>query len=324
MKPNPFSRVLNKFMSNWDDLSPSLKTEISAQLETGATPYEAVAIVFKKHDLREKLAKWIADACIGGAEKGGVSFTSNLTGRNYFLGKVFEKDGVNLSARVTKLKFQDDVVSTIHANLVNGGRFDKLVKEISSYTTEETLPKGLVELERSARRVIAGNTSEFKDFQKTLAREKAAALRAMDDGNETVLKRSYMRLVKAAENLKADGLDKAVENAIDQKAKSAAFRIAHTETARAYGIGVRTAASNDEDCTGIEWTLSGAENHCDDCEELDGEIFPVDQLPEYPAHPHCSCILSLYYGPEDMLSEKDVGDTDDETIPDELLVNDEE
>ena len=102
MKPNPFSRVLNKFMSNWDDLSPSLKTEISAQLETGATPYEAVAIVFKKHDLREKLAKWIADACIGGAEKGGVSFTSNLTGRNYFLGKVFEKDGVNLSARVLR------------------------------------------------------------------------------------------------------------------------------------------------------------------------------------------------------------------------------
>jgi SPP1 gp7 family putative phage head morphogenesis protein len=323
MKPNPFSRVLNKFMSNWDDLSPDLKVEISAQLDRGVAPYEAVSVVFKKHGLREKLKDWIADACIGGAEKGGVTFTSNLVGRNYFLEKSFDKDGLSLSARVTKLKFQDDVASTIHSNLVNQDRFDKLVKEISQYTTKEDLPKGLIELERSARRVIAGNTEEFQEFKKILSREKAAALRALDDGNETALKRSYVRLTKAAEKLDADGLDKAVEYAIDQKAKSAAFRIAHTETARAYGMATKTMAANDEMCTGIEWTLSSAENHCDDCDDLDGEIFPIDGLPEYPAHPHCSCILTPFYGPEDQVSDPDE-EPDDSTIPVELLANDED
>ncbi len=322
-KPNPFSRVLNTFLSKWDDLSPDLKAEISVELDAGVAPFVAVSEVFKRHGLREKLKEWIADSCLGAAEKGGCTFTSNITGRYFFLEKSFSPDGITLSERVTQLKFQDDVVSTIQANLHNGERFGKLVNNISQYSTEESLPKGLLELEKSARKVIAGDTSEFQVFKKILAEEKSKALRALQDGNETVLKRSYVRLIKAAEKLNAEGLNKAVENAIDQKAKSAAFRIAHTETARAYGTAVKTQAKNDPDCTGIEWNLSSSEGHCEDCEDLDGQIFPIDKLPEYPAHPHCSCNLTLYYGDESQLSDERY-ETDDTTIPTELLVNDEE
>ena len=321
---NPFVRMLNTFQDNWEDLAPDLKDEISVELEKDVSPLLAVETVFKRHHLSDKLKQWISEACINAAEKGGVKFASDLTARHFFLNEVFEMDGKSLSSRVTKMAFKDDVVSTIQANLNSGERFGKLVTNLSQYTTEEKLPKGLLELEQQARRVMAGDVEAFTDFQKVLNQERSVAMSAIHDGDETVLKRSYLRLVNAAEKLQEDGLNAAVENAIDQKARSAAFRIAHTETARAYGMGVKTRADMDEDCTGIEWDLSSAENHCEICEDLDGQVFPVDELPEYPAHPHCSCVLSLYYGNKSELSDTDKYETDDTTIPEEMLVDDEE
>ena len=323
MKPSPFKRYADAFGDKWDALSPRLQTEILAEIDAGNPPVVAVGIVFKRNNIKEKLSDWISDGCIAAAEAGGVKFVSELTGRYYFLEKVFNADGVSLSNRVTSLKLQDDVVSTLQAHIVSQGRFNNLVTNLSEYSTEEPLRKGILELERQARRVMAGDVESFDEFKKTLAREKAVALSAIHDGDETVLQRAYLRVVKAAEKLNVASLDKAVENAIDQKARSAAFRIAQTEMAHAYGLAVKTDAASDPDCTGIEWTLSSAENHCDECEELDGNIYPVDELPEYPAHPHCSCHLDKYYGDEENVTGKS-DNPDDETIPEELLMESED
>jgi SPP1 gp7 family putative phage head morphogenesis protein len=312
--------MLNTFQDNWNDLSDNLKEQISMELDNGLTPFQAVSKVFKRNGLRDKLKLWISDACVAAAEKGGVQFASNLVGRNFFLSKSFAPDGVTLSSRVTRLEFQDDVVSTIQANLKAQEQFGRLVSKISQYSTEEDLPKGLRELESQARKVMAGDVGAFNDFNKVLKHEKAVALRAIDDGNETPLKRSYLRLTKAAEKLNEDGLNAAVENAVEQKARSAAFRIADTEVARAYGSAVRTKADRDPECTGIQWSISSSERVCEDCEDLDGKVFAKDDLPEYPFHPHCQCILDLYYGDTSDLEDHDL-DTDDSTIPDELLMD---
>jgi SPP1 gp7 family putative phage head morphogenesis protein len=324
MKPNPFVRYTAAFSAKWDGLSPTLQDEIRAELDKGFPPVVAVQTVFERHNLKQKLGEWISEGCVSAAQAGGVSFASDLTGRYFFLEKSFDMTGVSLSQRVTQLKFQENVVSTIQANLASQGRFNTLVTDLSQYTTEETLPKGLLELERQARRVMSGDVEAFDEFQTTLSHERSVALSALEDGNETVLKRSYARLVDAAEKLNDKGLDAAVEEAIDQKARSAAFRIAHTEMARAYGMAVKTDAKNDPECVGVEWTLSSAENHCDDCEEMDGKVFAVDEVPPYPLHPHCSCHLDKYYGDPENLEDMGGEETDDATIPDELLTNGEE
>jgi hypothetical protein len=324
MKPSPFARVMNVFNSSWEDLAPDLQSEILALVERGVSPVKAVQSVFKSHNLVDKLKLWISTACVDAAENGGVKFVSDLVGRNFFLNKAFQPDGVSLSKRVTKMAFQKDVVSEIQSNLDNEERFGTLVTNLAEYTTEEELPQGLLELERMARKVMAGDVEAFDDFNKVLKREKATALRAIKSGDETPLKRSYLRITKAADRLNEAGLDSAVDRAINQKARAAAYRIAHTETARAYGAAVRTEANNDEDCVGIMWDLSSGEGHCEECEELDQQIFPVDELPEYPAHPHCSCNLSKFYGDKSELTTKDFGDTDDSTIPNDLLLDTED
>jgi SPP1 gp7 family putative phage head morphogenesis protein len=314
--------MLNTFQDNWNDLTPSLKEQIAVELDNGSTPFQAVSTVFKRNGLSDKLKLWISEACVAAAEKGGVQFTSNLVGRHFFLAESFAPDKITLSQRVTRLEFQDDVVSTIQANLKAQEQFGRLVSKISQYSTEEDLPKGLRELERQARKVMAGDVEAFNDFAKVLKHEKAVALRAIDGGNETPLKRSYLRLTNAAEKLNEDGLNAAIENAVEQKARSAAFRIADTEVARAYGTAVRTKADQDSECTGIQWSISSSERVCDDCEELDGKIFAKDDLPQYPLHPHCQCILDLFYGDVSELEDHDM-ETDDSTIPDDILMNDE-
>jgi hypothetical protein len=319
VRPSPFKRYADAFGARWDAISPELQQEILADIAAGKPPAIAVKVVFERHGIKEKIADWIAEGCLESAAAGGVKFASDLTGRFYFLNKTFNADSISLSERVTQLKFQDTVVSTLQANLASQDQFSRLVTDLAKYTTEEDLPQGLLELERQARRVMSGDVEAFDEFAATLKKEKAIALSAIHDGDETVLKRSYVKLTKAAESLNEKSLNYAVENAIDQKARSAAFRIAHTEMANAYGLAVRTDAARDTECTGIEWTLSSAENHCDVCDDLDGKVFALGELPEYPAHPHCSCHLDKYYGDESDVENKP-GNSDDETIPEELLL----
>jgi SPP1 gp7 family putative phage head morphogenesis protein len=320
-KKNPFIDVTNDFLRKWDKLSPKLQKEILSQIDKGKTANEAVKYVFTKNDLKGKLREWLSDVQFTSVTIGfgdAIGIEHPLAMRKYFLNETFQGDSLSLSQRVTRLDLQKDVVSTLQANLSAAKTVHETAKELKEYTTQEDLRKGIRELESAARSVIHSDTPDFKSFQKILDRETTIAEAAMLDGDETVLQRAYMRVVKAAASLNEVALNKAIENAIDQKARSNAFRIAHTEASRAYGMAVRTRAINDDLCTGIEWALSSGEGHCDICEELDGSIFAKDELPEYPAHPHCSCNLIPRY---DNVEIDDSADwvTDDNTIPENFI-----
>jgi hypothetical protein len=171
-----------------------------------------------------------------------------------------------------------------------------------------------------ARRVSAGNRELMSEFTKTLNAERKVIERSLAEETATLptaLTKSYDRLLNAAESLNSDSLEKAVDRAIDAKAASNAFRIAITESAKAYGVGMKTRAERDSECTGITWDVSEDENNCDECLSYDGVTFPKDELPEYPAHPHCHCILTLYYLDDVESQGNDLGD--DTTIPDGMV-----
>ena len=40
-----------------------------------------------------------------------------------------------------------------------------------------------------------------------------------------------------------------------------------------------------------EWISILDKNTCDDCAELDGEVFDKDDLPDFPQHANCQCDL---------------------------------
>jgi hypothetical protein len=325
-RKNPFTDETDAFLRKWDKLAPALKSQILMAVDSGMTSSQAVRSVLLRNGLKDKLREWFSDVQINAVQVGmgdRLSLKEPLAVRRWFLNEHFQGDDLSLSQRVTRLDLQRDVISTVQANLSAAKGVTRLASELKDSTTVEDLRAGIRELESAARQVMAGDVEAFQEFKRILKRERSYAESTLDGGNETVLQRAYVRVVNAAERLNERGLDRAIENAIDKKARSNAFRIAHNEAARAYGVGVRTRADADLDCTGIEWDLSSGEGHCDECEELDGKVFAKDDLPEYPAHPNCECNLSLYYGPESSLEEHGQ-DTNDTMLPEELVGDGEE
>ena len=67
-------------------------------------------------------------------------------------------------------------------------------------------------------------------------------------------------------------------------------RLVNTEVAR-----VQTQASEDmgRDTGVVEvmWSATLENNTCDECAELDGQTYPIDDAPDCPEHPECRCCL---------------------------------
>jgi SPP1 gp7 family putative phage head morphogenesis protein len=67
-------------------------------------------------------------------------------------------------------------------------------------------------------------------------------------------------------------------------------RLVNTEVAR-----VQTQASEDmgRDTGVVEvmWSATLENNTCDECAELDGQTYPIDEAPDCPEHPECRCCL---------------------------------
>lgn len=77
-----------------------------------------------------------------------------------------------------------------------------------------------------------------------------------------------------------------------------ALRLARTEMAAAYGEATKQAAELNPAAKGIRWKLSNAGVTCDVCKDyanhdsgLGKGVYRVDELPDYPAHPNCLCVL---------------------------------
>ena len=234
-------------------------------------------------------------------------YSRDLVAREWFLNHYFPDDPLTLSKRVTALKFQDQVAESIRANMAAGANLRSLADELSDYTTVEDVNKTIREIERMARRVIAGDTEEYAEFQKLVRSARDDALAMIESNQPSKLGKAYARVSDAAESLNEAALDRAIENALEKKALSNAFRIATTEISKAVNVGEFTRASDDEDCLAMELVLSPAGNNCDDCVDLaetdNGAgpgIWPMDQVPATPIHPRCRCrLLPVYKLPED-------------------------
>lgn len=233
---------------------------------------------------------------------------------HWLLTKYFPGNPINLSQRVTELRFQDKVAESLRVSMKNIGRLDELTNEISQYSTEEDIAKWIRNIENQARKVMEGENPEaVRDFRKKMNDAKQEILDGREYGDLSKLDKAYYKIIKASEKLKSAGLDVAVSNALDKKALSNAFRIAHTEIRKAYNVGVYTRGMQDEDVEAFKIDLSAAGNNCDECTEIaemdNGAgpgIFPVDEVPAIPQHPHCRCELTPVYSLPKGITAEDI------------------
>lgn len=256
----------------------------------------------------------IGQPATGNTAHKGISRELILRQQNYLLTKYFRGDPLNLSQRITQLRFQDAVAESLRISMKNVDSLNALTNEISQYSNEQDIAKWVRDIEKQARKVIAdGDTELMNEFKGIVSSAKDEILDGLEYNDLSKLDKAYFKVFKAAEKLNGAGLDIAVENALEKKALSNAFRIAHTEIRRAYTTGVYTRGLQDEDVDAFQIELSAAGNNCDECVELaemdNGAgpgVFPADEVPIIPQHPHCRCELSPVYSLPRGVSKNDI------------------
>jgi len=170
------------------------------------------------------------------------------------------------------------------------------------------VPKYLSKIELTARRMGSINT-----IQGAIA----TAKKQISEIKTPSLKAAYKQLLDTSLSRSSNALEKAVRVAIEEKSRYQAERIARTEYSRAYGEGFFAKIENDSDVKGFRWALSSNHPALDICDfysnadqyGLGKGVFPKDKAPEYPAHPHCHCILEEVYDDKgNGVFKKDAGD----------------
>lgn len=73
-----------------------------------------------------------------------------------------------------------------------------------------------------------------------------------------------------------------------------AERIARTEIMYGLNEGALERYKED-DIEKVQWLAGPDDRICEDCEEMDGTIYPIDEAPELPLHPNCRCVLVPYF-----------------------------
>ncbi|WP_288842594.1 hypothetical protein [uncultured Megasphaera sp.] len=102
---------------------------------------------------------------------------------------------------------------------------------------------------------------------------------------------------------------------MQEKSRYVAERIARTESARAWADGFIARYETDDTVAAYRWEVSSAHPCTDVCDMyanadlwgLGKGIYPKDQCPTLPAHPHCLCYLSpIYEGEVDLNEQQDL------------------
>jgi len=121
----------------------------------------------------------------------------------------------------------------------------------------------------------------------------------LETGGATGLARDLEQFLIPGRSLKRTRAPYGVDASFD------AMRLARTEITRAHGQATQVAAAMNPFVEGIKWNLSGSHSRPDICDDYarggpngDG-VYPLNEVPNYPAHPHDMCYLTQVSIPAD-------------------------
>ena len=227
--------------------------------------------------------------------------------RKYYSNSVII-EGDSLSTKIQDVSRVEEIAATVRTAMQIESKWNRIaVDMVDNKLTKADLPKYMDDLLQTGRQAakISDDAEMYMAYRAKVDRV-IEKIDKLTDSDKSELAQSYRNLA----NLSKDASDKLIQKTVDRaimfKARYNAQRLATTELARAYGNARIYEAKNDPDATGIKWVLSGVHEHYDECNffaETDmygmGEgVFPKDEVPEYPAHPWCACILEPVYDTE--------------------------
>ena len=301
MAANPLHKLSDEQVDSLIKSSKKLQSLVSTYIDEGHTPEEAVRLAwpdsgFTAEAMSDDVVHSMARAISIGM---GVEVKVDAGFRDWALDKYYSAEGQTLSERIYENAATNKTIIT--DELTSQLRQNKSWTAMAKAIDDTQLVRGdiadkISSLTDMARKAYAGDAEALDAYKSALASAQKYVDKLAENGAPTErLKKAYQSVIDATEKGTEEAMTKAIDRAINAKARYNAERLTRTEIARAYGSAMKQRIVNDEDAVGMRWTLSSRENHCDECLFLAsvdmyglGEgCYPKDEAPDYPAHPQC-------------------------------------
>ena len=300
-KKSDLFKFIDVIDSKYAALSKKLVSSITTGISKGLKPAAAVDAAFKLHNVNAAVKDMIYTELAEVAAAGyGVKTTTKPDKiKSYFIGKTWPGDDLTLSARVNKLNLKTSITNTVKAQFNKNLNLNNLAVSIQEQGLNYgTLPNHLTEL--------AGKAGD-RDVKKFIRKSRRRVeMLSRSGAPNSMLVATYDDVINRVEKGSARQLKKAIEQAVNEKARYNAMRIARTEMAKAHGLMHDFKASLDSDVVGVKYTLSTRHKIFDICDYhttvdaygMGDGVYPKNRHPPYPFHPHCMCVPSEVFRTE--------------------------
>ncbi|WP_317423178.1 DUF6883 domain-containing protein [uncultured Acidaminococcus sp.] len=312
-------RQLKAFSKRYGFQGQMMKARIEILIKQGKSPEEAIRQVFKEYGVEEWLQANVSSVIVGTVQDAlGQEMAKDLPAAALLeaLSNPWDGSGLTLSEKIhgASNTMLNDVIATVRKQI----HLNKTVKNTAQalydgyrsghVVRQQELPKYMDELTRWTRRSRENlSEAEVKDLQRAIRKVQAQAEDLVDDSStynhfRTALNNLFDKLDHGSEK----AAERALQAAIEEKSRYVAERIARTEAARARYDAFIARYGEDDSVVAYRWKLGSrhpAEDICDmyahaDLYGLGAGVFPKDQAPVNPAHPHCLCHYAPVYASE--------------------------
>lgn len=312
-------RLLQEFSQKYGELGERIAKDIWTLVGQGKTPEEAVKLVLDANHLEDWLSETISSIVIQTASTQlSPSLVAAITVEEFkrTLSLPWDGSGMTLSEKIhgAGLEIRKRITSVLKEQLQWNQTTRQMAQALydgyyaSHVTHQQALPKYVQKLMTAYRR-NQGAISP-KDYE-AIMRQLRNVQRQYDGlVNDTVTYNHFKTTLAGLTDAILKGNDKAVWNAlwqaVQEKSRYVAERIARTEGARAWYDGFQAQYGTDDRVPAYRWRLGSRHPHFDICDlyaeadlyGLGKGIFPKDKAPPLPAHPHCLCHYSPIYASE--------------------------
>lgn len=134
---------------------------------------------------------------------------------------------------------------------------------------------------------IEERQGEWKKIANLILKNEQAITKVTDDTSNAIRKIIGDGLIKEKT---FSEIIRDIVRSIDDIGIVRATVIARTEIMEAVNAGIKDRYKQDGVDKG-EWLAALDDSTCEECEELDGKTFPLDDFPDCPAHPQCRCSI---------------------------------
>jgi hypothetical protein len=321
MPRSPVEKYVDRFTGQFTELADKILLDIKRRVTAGASIGDIAYIINSTFD-KYGIEKEARDAILSGVVKSvasgaGIKAVADPVAlKRWYLENAHSADGLSFSTAVNGLVKRGDVVDSVRRAMQIGESWRTAAQRLHDVGIKGgVVAQDVLEVERLARKAAqAANDPEIYAAFRSEMRKTQARINKLVDPSTSKLKRAYQNILDLTEKSSEKAIDRAAKYAVYFKTRYNAERIARTEMARAYGQAFHVENLGDSDSVGYRSQLSSAHSDYDICDfyaqadlyGMGAGVFPKDHGPEYPYHPHCTCILTPIYEGEAEVTRKTI------------------